>query len=62
MSQAQKLKTTRDGLTIQAPTVSYEQTLRRLKKIQDHLSRPRSNRLKDKVCIVTGVGSLKGIG
>ena len=51
-----------DGLKVQVPTIPYEQTLRRLQKIQDHLSRPRSNRLKGKVCIVTGVGSLKGIG
>jgi hypothetical protein len=51
-----------DGLKVQVPTIPYEQTLRRLQRIQDHLSRPRSNRLKGKVCIVTGVGSLKGIG
>lgn len=51
-----------DGLKIQVPTISYEQTLRRLQKIQDHLSRPRGDRMKGKVCIITGVGSLKGIG
>jgi len=45
------------------PNTSYETTVRRLAKVQGHLStRPRSERLKDKVCIVTGVGSLKGIG
>lgn len=51
-----------DGLKLKAPQVSYEQTLRRLEKIQGHLKRPRGNRMKGKVCIVTGVGSLKGIG
>ena len=45
------------------PNISYEMTVRRLAKIQGHLSnRPRSERLKDKVCIITGVGSLTGIG
>ena len=48
---------------LNVPKVSYETTLRRLAKIQSHLSsRPRSQRLKDKVCIVTGSGSLTGIG
>ena len=41
----------------------YKKTLARLEKIQSHLEQaPRTGRLKDKVCIVTGVGSLKGIG
>ncbi|KAF7306152.1 hypothetical protein HMN09_00770500 [Mycena chlorophos] len=41
----------------------YEATKERLAKIQSHLSEsPRGTRLKGKVCIVTGVGSLKGIG
>ncbi|PSR79609.1 hypothetical protein PHLCEN_2v6910 [Hermanssonia centrifuga] len=41
----------------------YKRTLARLQKIQSHLEdSPRGTRLKDKVCIVTGVGSLKGIG
>ncbi|CAO1612641.1 unnamed protein product [Jaminaea pallidilutea] len=42
---------------------AYEATLRRLSHIQSHLSRRiRSGRLNGKVCIVTGVGSLTGIG
>ncbi len=42
---------------------TYKQTLSRIQKIQSHLNNtPRGSRLKDKVCIVTGVGSLKGIG
>jgi hypothetical protein len=41
----------------------YKRTLARLERIQAHLSTaPRGARMKDKVCIVTGVGSLKGIG
>ena len=51
-----------DGLKLRVPQVSYEQTLRRLEKIQGHLKRPRGDRLKGKVGIITGVGSLKGIG
>jgi len=42
---------------------TYKKTAARLNKIQSHLlTAPRSQRLKDKVCIITGVGSLKGIG
>ena len=42
---------------------AYKRTLARIEKIQAHLSTaPRGTRLKDKVCIITGVGSLKGIG
>lgn len=42
---------------------AYKRTLARLQKIQSHLDNsPRGSRLKDKVCIITGVGSLKGIG
>lgn len=41
----------------------YRRTLARLQKIQSHLdTAPRAGRLREKVCIVTGVGSLKGIG
>lgn len=41
----------------------YKKTLARLEKIQTHLeTTPRGSRLKGKVCIITGVGSLKGIG
>lgn len=44
-------------------TRSYDATLRRLAHIQAHLKRhPRSGRLNGKVCIVTGAGSLTGIG
>ncbi|KAL0577308.1 hypothetical protein V5O48_004664 [Marasmius crinis-equi] len=38
-------------------------SLTRIQNIKNHLdSAPRAQRLKGKVCIVTGVGSLKGIG
>jgi len=41
----------------------YERTRARIAKIQSHLTQaPRAARLKDKVCIITGVGSMKGIG
>ncbi|KAK7692944.1 hypothetical protein QCA50_004585 [Cerrena zonata] len=41
----------------------YKKTLARLDKIQSHLeTAPRSSRLKGKVCIITGAGSLRGIG
>ncbi|KAJ8696728.1 hypothetical protein PTI98_006574 [Pleurotus ostreatus] len=41
----------------------YKITNARLEKIRSHLTQaPRSNKLKDKVCVITGVGSLKGIG
>lgn len=41
----------------------YENTKARIQKIQSHLAHsPRGIRLKDKVIIITGVGSLKGIG
>ncbi|KAJ7901952.1 hypothetical protein B0H14DRAFT_2669234 [Mycena olivaceomarginata] len=47
----------------QAAQEFYENTKARIQKIQSHLaSSPRGIRLKDKVCIITGVGSLKGIG
>ncbi|CCA73451.1 hypothetical protein PIIN_07405 [Serendipita indica DSM 11827] len=39
-----------DGLKLKTPTLTYEQTLRRLEKIQNHLSRPRGQRLQGKVC------------
>jgi hypothetical protein len=42
---------------------NYKRTLLRLEKIQSYLSTsPRGERLKGKVCIITGAGSLKGIG
>ncbi|TRM69323.1 hypothetical protein BD626DRAFT_473678 [Schizophyllum amplum] len=56
------------GKTVSAPKTgvnedSYKRTVARIQKIQSHLeNEPRGTRLKGKVCIVTGVGSLKGIG
>jgi hypothetical protein len=42
---------------------SLQTTLTRIRNVQAHIEgTPRGNRLKGKVCIVTGVGSLKGIG
>ncbi|CAK5281586.1 unnamed protein product [Mycena citricolor] len=47
----------------QNPRDFYESTKSRIQKIQSHLAEsPRGSRLKGKVCIITGVGSLKGIG
>jgi len=41
----------------------YKRTVARIESIQSHLSKsPRGTRLKDKVCVITGVGSMKGIG
>ena len=38
-------------------------TVARIQKIQSQLANaPRGIRLKDKVCIITGVGSMHGIG
>ncbi|CAO1621135.1 unnamed protein product [Parajaminaea phylloscopi] len=49
--------------TIGSQAGHYDATLRRLAHIQGHLARrPRSGRLDGKVCIVTGAGSLTGIG
>jgi len=42
---------------------NYAKTVERLKRIQHQVSEgPRGGTLKGKVCIITGVGSLKGIG
>lgn len=42
---------------------AYTKTAARLERIQKQVSdAPRGGKLKGKVCIVTGVGSLKGIG
>ncbi|THH08081.1 hypothetical protein EW145_g2947 [Phellinidium pouzarii] len=42
---------------------AYQKTLARIERIKSHLKQsPRCGRLRDKVCIITGVGSLKGIG
>jgi hypothetical protein len=41
----------------------HETTTARIKQIQNQLEGSvRSFKLKDKVCIITGVGSMKGIG
>ena len=41
----------------------YKKTAARIAQIQSQFSEaPRGTRLKEKVCVVTGVGSLKGIG
>jgi len=41
----------------------YNTTTVRIQKIQSHLANaPRGTRLQGKVCVITGVGSLKGIG
>jgi hypothetical protein len=46
-----------------SPEEMYKRTITRIESIQGHLAKaPRTERMKDKVCIVTGVGSLKGIG
>ncbi|KAI0644744.1 NAD-P-binding protein [Trametes meyenii] len=40
-----------------------KRTLARLESVKNHLqTSPRSSRLQNKVCVITGVGSLKGIG
>ncbi|KAH9986555.1 sex determination protein tasselseed-2 [Russula compacta] len=45
------------------PQEHHKRTVARLAKIQSHLATaPRSGRLRGKVAIITGVGSLKGIG
>lgn len=51
-------------LTKQAsPDQIHKAASARIQKIQSHLAvTPRGTRLKDKVCVITGVGSLKGIG
>ena len=46
-----------------SPQEHYRHTVVRLARIKSHLeTAPRSGKLKGKVAIVTGVGSLKGIG
>ena len=41
----------------------FKRTTERIQQLQSQLdSAPRTGKLKDKVCIITGVGSLKGIG
>ncbi|EJD03154.1 NAD-binding protein [Fomitiporia mediterranea MF3/22] len=49
--------------TSEAANDAYQRTLSRLESIKSHLkTTPRSGRLQGKVCIITGVDSLKGIG
>jgi hypothetical protein len=46
-----------------SPQEHHKHTVVRLAKIQSHLATaPRTDKLKGKVAIITGVGSLKGIG
>ncbi|KAF8322722.1 NAD(P)-binding protein [Clavulina sp. PMI_390] len=46
-----------------AGKVAYERTVARLSKIRKQVEEaPRTGSLKGKVCIITGVGSMKGIG
>ncbi|KAJ3550003.1 hypothetical protein NMY22_g674 [Coprinellus aureogranulatus] len=44
------------------PEEHYRSTLARIEQIQTQFKAPGSGKLKGKVCIITGVGSLKGIG
>ncbi len=47
----------------EAQKKAYAVTLERLDRIRNHLDkRPRSGRLAGKVAIITGCGSLAGIG
>jgi len=53
----EKLKKTK------SPEEHFATTTARIKQIQVQLeSSVRSFKLKDKVCVITGVGSMKGIG
>ena len=46
-----------------SPQEHYKRTVTRLARIQSHLATvPRNGKLRNKVAVVTGVGSLKGIG
>ncbi|KAJ3989963.1 hypothetical protein F5890DRAFT_1483779 [Lentinula detonsa] len=46
-----------------SPDEFLKSSLARIQKVQSHLdSSPRGTRMKGKVCIITGAGSLKGIG
>ncbi|KAG8905890.1 hypothetical protein FRB99_008031 [Tulasnella sp. 403] len=49
--------------TLKVPTVSETRTVARLRALQEQLShKPKGNKLAGKVCIITGVGSKRGIG
>ena len=46
-----------------APDEHYKRTTARIQQIQSQFaSKPPGDKLQGKVCIITGVGSLKGIG
>ena len=45
-----------------SPEEHYKNTLSRIEQIQAQFKAPGTGKLKGKVCIITGVGSLKGIG
>jgi hypothetical protein len=46
-----------------SPEEHYATTTARIKQIQSQFENSiRSFKLKDKVCVITGVGSMKGIG
>jgi hypothetical protein len=46
-----------------SPQEHFKRTVTRLARIQSHLATaPRTGKLRGKVAVITGVGSLKGIG
>ncbi|KAI0051812.1 sex determination protein tasselseed-2 [Auriscalpium vulgare] len=50
-------------LKLGSPEEHHRRTVARISQIQSHLEQaPRGTKLKGKVCVITGVGSLKGIG
>lgn len=60
MSKGNPSTTARPALTADD---HYQRTVTRIAQIQSHLdSLPRGQRLRDKTCVITGVGSLHGIG
>ncbi|EMD32131.1 hypothetical protein CERSUDRAFT_88410 [Gelatoporia subvermispora B] len=64
MSKSSKPSTPYGGAPASVSNEEFrDRTVSRLKSIQTHLeTAPRSGKLKGKVCVVTGVGSLTGIG
>ncbi|KAG9316311.1 NAD(P)-binding protein [Chiua virens] len=44
------------------PEEHYQRTVSRIEQVQSHLKNPRRQQLNGKVCVITGVGSLYGIG
>lgn len=57
MSGYDKAKTVQRG-----PDEHYQHTLARIEQIQNQFTEAGSGKLKGKVAVITGVGSLKGIG